>query len=75
MNAYLIWGNMFVTALYSCVLFCFVVDINECQEGTSGCPQQCDNTEGAFICSCFPGFELNHDNKTCEQTGIACLRL
>nr|XP_022323001.1 fibrillin-1-like isoform X2 [Crassostrea virginica] len=43
-------------------------DINECQEGTSGCPQQCDNTEGAFICSCFPGFKLNHDNKTCEQT-------
>ena len=42
-----------------------VADIDECDEGTSGCEQQCTNAKGSFGCSCFDGYKLNTDNKTC----------
>lgn len=45
-------------------------DINECSEGTSGCEQNCDNSDGAFVCSCVSGFQLQVDNRSCIQTGI-----
>lgn len=51
------------------------IDIDECQESTSGCTQRCDNTEGSFVCSCVPGFTLNTDNKTCSPTGIIKMSL
>lgn len=45
-------------------------DINECSEGTSGCEQNCDNSDGSFVCSCVSGFQLQVDNRSCIQTGI-----
>ena len=41
-------------------------DIDECEEGTSGCEQICMNTDGSFICDCDPGYTLNPDDMTCS---------
>ena len=32
------------------------VDIDECSQGTAGCNQGCNNTEGSFICTCNDGY-------------------
>ena len=40
-------------------------DINECENGISGCQHICNNTVGSFYCSCNPGFMLNQDGKYC----------
>ena len=36
-------------------------DIDECIDGTDGCPENsvCNNTIGSFECICFPGFVKN----------------
>ena len=48
---------------------CFTsIDVDECAEGSSGCEQLCINTNGSFSCSCYGGYELNSDNKTCSQS-------
>lgn len=47
-----------------CVL-CFV-DIDECKEGTANCEQVCENRNGSFVCSCYDGYTLNTDDKTCN---------
>ena len=38
-------------------------------EKTSGCEHKCTNAIGSFICSCYDGYELNSDDKTCTQKG------
>ena len=40
-------------------------DINECN-GNHQCDHDCTNTNGSFICSCDPGYELQSDDRTCE---------
>ncbi|KAK2172014.1 hypothetical protein NP493_1002g01061 [Ridgeia piscesae] len=44
-------------------------DVDECQEGTAGCDQNCQNTNGSYACSCIDGYTLNHDNTSCDITG------
>ncbi|XP_070175147.1 uncharacterized protein [Littorina saxatilis] len=45
-------------------------NIDECEEGV--CDQDCEDTEGSFQCSCYPGFKLNADKRTCSQcTGLS----
>ncbi|CAM9746066.1 unnamed protein product, partial [Lampetra fluviatilis] len=39
---------------------CF--DINECETLPQRCEQDCVNTVGSYVCSCFPGFEVNSTN-------------
>lgn len=36
----------------------YVLDINECTEGTAQCPSHstCGNTIGSFVCNCDSGF-------------------
>ena len=41
-------------------------DIDECAEGTSGCQHICTNYDGGFDCSCYSGYEINTDLKTCR---------
>ena len=41
------------------------LDINECQQGTSGCSQICTNTPGSYKCSCYAGYHLSNDSHTC----------
>ena len=43
------------------ILECLIVDIDECEQGTSGCSQSCRNTNGTFICICNEGYQV-HDN-------------
>ena len=43
----------------------FFSDINECDEGTSGCAQNCHDNVGSFTCSCNAGYFLNNDQRTC----------
>ncbi|KAK7092485.1 hypothetical protein V1264_008223 [Littorina saxatilis] len=39
-------------------------DHDECQD--SVCAQKCNNTQGGFNCSCYNGFQLNSDQRTCN---------
>ena len=46
---------------------CSCVDVNECEEGTSGCQQMCNNTIGSYVCSCYPGYHLKEEDRhMCE---------
>ena len=49
-----------------CTTYCWLVDINECVEGTHNCEQICSNTEGSFTCSCRESYSLNEDGNTCS---------
>ncbi|XP_077993148.1 uncharacterized protein LOC144447116 [Glandiceps talaboti] len=45
-------------------------DFDECFEGRdyyngTFCNQECHNTVGSYICSCYPGYEIQPDGKTC----------
>ena len=47
-------------------LFAFIIDTDECAEGTHECQHVCNNTPGSFHCSCFNGYQLNNDSSTCS---------
>ena len=40
--------------------------IDDCALGTSGCNQVCTNTTGIYACSCYLGYHISSDNKTCN---------
>ncbi len=40
------------------IILSFGVDINECENNTGGCEQNCTNTIGSFYCNCSEGFSL-----------------
>ena len=42
-----------------------LTDINECEEGISGCSQLCNNTVGGYFCSCMAGYSLLEDGRNC----------
>ena len=44
----------------------YIVDRNECNARTHDCQQKCLNEYGSFSCSCFYGYQLNNDKKTCS---------
>ena len=45
-------------------------DIDECARNISGCNQDCTNTIGSYFCSCYPGYDIEHDNRTCVGKGL-----
>ena len=45
--------------------FLLLTDINECEEGISGCSQLCNNTVGGYFCSCMAGYSLLEDGSNC----------
>ena len=47
------------------------LDINECDEQISDCLQICTNTQGGFMCSCYPGYLFNSVTTTCIQGKIS----
>ena len=55
--------------MFLCILsysYNFILDINECTNGTNLCEQTCYNTEGSYVCDCQPGYELSN-NLTCSD--------
>ena len=54
-------------SLITAKLIDFLLDINECNEETSGCNQICNNTNGSYTCSCLPGYQLEYDNMFCAD--------
>ena len=38
--------------------FSDTIDIDECSSVTHNCDQECHNTIGSFICSCYSGYDL-----------------
>ena len=67
------WAVMDLTAMVSylymqkdCSMKSLLSDINECDEGISGCNQTCTNTNGIYICSCYNGYVLDSDGHSCN---------
>ena len=46
-------------------------DLDECALGISGCNQICTNTNGSYVCSCYLGYQIALDNRTCTGKHIA----
>lgn len=49
-------------------------DVDECREGIAQCGQnsQCINTDGAYECSCLPGFVLSNTTNGCVHIPGLC---
>ena len=45
------------------------IDIDECAE-IDACDQDCTNTVGSFICSCYNGYELDDNGRSCNGMHI-----
>ena len=43
----------------------FITDIDECERGIDECQHICNNIDGSFYCSCYPGYTLNPDGENC----------
>ena len=41
-------------------------DFNECSRRNGGCDQACHNTLGSYFCSCWKGYRIAADQRTCE---------
>ena len=71
-------GLIIVVTCISCFLKIITEDIDECSQNITGCNQNCTNTNGTYFCSCYPGFEILNDNRTCvgkfdaNDTSICC---
>lgn len=40
--------------------------VNTCADKNGGCDQKCRHGPGGPICSCYAGYELDADGKTCN---------
>ena len=45
----------------------FMKEVDECELLDHGCEHECINTLGGYECSCYIGYELHSDKKTCES--------
>lgn len=45
----------------------FIKELDECELQDHGCEHNCVNTLGGYLCSCFLGYELHSDKKSCES--------
>lgn len=42
---------------------------NLCQKFDKLCTQICENTDNSYVCSCYDGYVLLEDKKTCVPAG------
>ena len=47
-------------------------DIDECVASLPPCDQLCTNNPGSFECSCYVGYTLDNDGRTCNGTYVHC---
>lgn len=45
----------------------FIKELDECELQDHGCEHECINTLGGYQCSCYIGYELHSDKKSCES--------
>ena len=43
----------------------FILEIDECSDGSHNCEHNCRNTTGSFVCSCFTGYSLTANGFSC----------
>ncbi|XP_065565688.1 fibrillin-1-like isoform X2 [Artemia franciscana] len=51
-------------------IYCFLIAYADEQSDVCedfGCDQQCEVVEGQAVCSCYKGFQLDNDGKTCSD--------
>ena len=48
------------------------LDIDECDDTYHGCHHTCLNTNGSYVCSCYNGFILSEDERSCEGNYSQC---
>ena len=53
----------------------FCIDIDECELGAHDCTHICNNTDGRFFCTCYDGYQIDRDNRTCEGINDYCTTL
>jgi hypothetical protein len=46
--------------------FCHLIDIDECEDESDLCSQNCRNTEESYDCYCNEGYIIGEDNTTCN---------
>ena len=49
----------------------FISDVDECSS-VNNCQQDCQNLPGFYNCSCFEGFKLGPDGKSCNGWLLLC---
>ena len=65
------WNLTIITAQVMTLIYVAIFiynqlsDIDECTLGINGCNQNCVNTDGSYLCSCFAGYHLMSNQKTC----------
>ena len=52
------------------VMALFFTDVNECLLNNGNCSQNCTDTIGSYTCSCYVGYTLNDDRRTCAGKEI-----
>ena len=45
-------------------------DIDECDEETHQCTQNCMNSNGSYACTCNSGFIIDADGRTCDGEDV-----
>ena len=55
--------------LWQSSVFPICIDINECFLHNGGCSHTCENSQGAYRCTCPSGLMLNDDQRICTGTG------
>ena len=44
--------------------------MDQCSSNINDCEQICTDQLPGYVCSCYDGFQLNNDNRTCDGTYI-----
>ena len=60
-----VWIGQRLPMRYYYIYYYYYVDINECSTNKGGCQHNCHNTAGSYYCTCYSGWELSSDGKTC----------
>ena len=50
----------------------FILDINECSNNSGGCSHNCINKIGGFDCTCYNGYKLDSDSRSCNGKNLFC---
>ena len=56
-----------ISVLTTCLSF--IADVDECRESNGGCEQRCVNFIGSYSCTCYHGYSLNADGRSCDLAG------